>query len=653
MLLSPGLLLDSLGASIIRHVMDLQGHSTPSADVMPRRIANACAQCRERKVRCDGGIPSCERCQNSKTTCRYDKRKGRGLGKSKQYISSLEQRLKEAGISSQAPPVVNQGSSHISADTHDSDDQPHLNATTAPNRSQTPPSRWPREIAKNMARAQENRINLDRMVYVPLPPKEYMFHFIFSAMEEMYLVRPLFGIDEISKLVEDQFVAGLNNCHENPTRWATLNALIAMSIHWKADNSAIKDLFPVSWSHFKNAYAIFPELVMKVPSIESCQAILVMALFMQGTADGVAFTSLLSAATHAAQCIGLHLEDGNSPRAGLKREKRRRIFWLIHVLQCNASLKFELPAPSGEIDVNIPSQDSLIGGSTNTGLLRHMSTLSLIQSRIIRELRPGSGLWKNHDEMRQVIAEIDHDLTSWLAGLPSEFQPTFLSPVMTPIVAELQFAYYASTWRIHSANDIIESIQKLSTPASSLRLLSPTPTDSARAAISLIKRLSPQPLVILWRFMCYPVCAMLILLATVLDNPGSSEADSNMAWIDAFLRSLQNFQNREGCDLKSFIDGCSKLYKVASHTQRKSSGPTDECENTTTELPRGHVDIYTCLKGSIDAMPLTQGLLTNMPLLSNKARNAFSSMSTGMMDDEYGLLVPDLLKPSTFNFCAS
>jgi hypothetical protein len=417
---------------------------------------------------------------------------------SKEYISSLEQRLKEAEIIPQASPVSNQGSRHISEETHDSDDQPHINATSAPSLSQTPPLRWPKEIAKSIAHAQKNRINLDRTVYVPLPPKEYTIHFIFNAMEEMYQVQPLFSIDEVSKLVEDQYVAGLTNCHDNPIRWATLNALIAMGIHWKADNSAIKELFPISWSHFKNSYAILPELVMRGPSIESCQAILVMALFMQGTADAVAFTSLLSAATHAAQCIGLPLEGENSPSAGLNVEKRRRTFWLIHVLQCNASLKFNLPAPSSEIDVNFPSQNSLIGSSTSTDLLRHMSSLSLIQSRIIRELRPGSGLWKNHDEMRQTLAEIDQDLASWLAGLPSEFRPTFLSPVINPGVAELHFAYYASTWRIHSANDILGSIQKLSAPTSSLRVLSPAPADTARATISLTKSLSPQPLVILW-----------------------------------------------------------------------------------------------------------------------------------------------------------
>lgn len=417
---------------------------------------------------------------------------------SKQYISSLEQRLKEAEITTRSTPVLGQGSSHISDETDKSDDQPHINVATAPSRSQTPPSRWPREIVESIAHAQNNQINIDRTVYIPLPPKEYTIHFVFNAIEEMYQVQPLFSIDEVSKLVGDQYLAGLTNCIDNPIRWATLNALIAMGVHWKADNRAIKELFPVSWSHFKNAYAIFPELVMKVPSIESCQAMLVMALFMQGTADAVAFTSLLSSAAHAAQCIGLHLEDESSPGAGLNAEKRRRTFWLIHVLQCNASLKFDLPAPSSEIDVNFPSQESLAEDSTSTDLLRHMSSLSLIQSRIIRQLRSGSGLWKDHNKMRQVIAEIDQDLASWLAGLPSEFRPTFSSPVINRGVAELQFAYYASTWRIHGANNKLGSIQTLSAPTSSLRVLSPTPPDSARAAISLIKRLSSQPLVVMW-----------------------------------------------------------------------------------------------------------------------------------------------------------
>lgn len=62
----------------------------------------------------------------------------------------------------------------------------------------------------------------------------------------------------------------------------------------------------------------------------------------------------------------------------------------------------------------------------------------------------------------------------------------------------------------------------------------------------------------------YPVCAVLILLAAVLDDPGGSEAASNVEAIGQFTRFMQYFQSREGCNLKNLIDMCSKLYDIAS-----------------------------------------------------------------------------------------
>lgn len=49
-------------------------------------------------------------------------------------------------------------------------------------------------------------------------------------------------------------------------------------------------------------------------------------------------------------------------------------------------------------------------------------------------------------------------------------------------------------------------------------------------------------------------------------------------------------------------------------------------------------------------MQLAQGLLTNMPLPREKALVAFSSILNDQGKDGFGPLVPDVLKPSTFNF---
>ncbi|KAM0190117.1 hypothetical protein ACHAPA_010916 [Fusarium lateritium] len=337
----------------------------------------------------------------------------------------------------------------------------------------------------------------ERTVFIPLPPKEHILHFISSVLEDMYQVRPLFSIHDVLELVDDQYLAGLSNCHDNPTRWATLNALVTMGIHWKTDNKAIEELFPISWAYFKNAFAIFPEIVMASNSIESCQAILVMALLMKGTADTCAFTSLLSAAAHTSHCIGLHLEDACGSSKSIDMENRRRTFWSIYVLQCNASINLDLPAPSGEVDIELPAAKD---ASASTYLLRHMSTLALIQSRIFRYLCPGSSLWKSSNKMLQALAELDNDLESWKMGLPTELRPAALPEMIGPGIIQLQFSYYASTWKIHKASEKLQDLPPTSIRQDLPRLLlsTPTPTHSARATISLLESLPTQPFAFLW-----------------------------------------------------------------------------------------------------------------------------------------------------------
>ncbi|KAG9506428.1 hypothetical protein J7337_003411 [Fusarium musae] len=187
----------------------------------------------------------------------------------------------------------------------------------------------------------------------------------------MYEAQALFRPDDVLKLVNDQYSAGSSNCHTNPTRWVMLNALIATGIHWKADNKAIREMFPVSWSYFKNAFAIFPEIVMNGGGIDDCQAMLAMALFMRGTADTHAFTALLSAAAHASHCIGLGLEDLYGSSDLIDMERRKRCFWTLYVLRCNVSLNLNLPAPSGEFQHTSPK----VYVNARTDSVKNMSML--------------------------------------------------------------------------------------------------------------------------------------------------------------------------------------------------------------------------------------------------------------------------------------
>lgn len=412
---------------------------------------------------------------------------------SKQYIHSLEQRLKAVETTRQASPARDEGENQHSVEPNE--------------RGDTQPT-------ADRIHAQHLLSYFERAAFIPLPPGAHIIHFIISAIQDINQMWPLFSLGEVRKLVTEQYAAGLSNCNDNPTRWATLNALLATGFQWNADNEAIGELFTVSWAHFKNAYAIFPELVMQGADVQACQAILAMALFMQGTADARTFTNLLSAAAQASQCFGFHLKYGYGDGELAEAEKRRRTFWLIYVLQSNASIRFGLQAPASppgslfhptnlddEVGVELPNQEPATdtsntpSASAGTGLLRHMSTLALIQSRIQRRLCLGSVLWRSHDGMLQALTQLDNELETWKLGLPAELRPTSTPQVVEPGIVLLHFGYYASTWKIHAANN---RLQELLAPTPSLLLISLTPADGARATICLLQSLPPQPFAFLW-----------------------------------------------------------------------------------------------------------------------------------------------------------
>ncbi|CVL06366.1 related to transcriptional activator Mut3p [Fusarium mangiferae] len=637
--------------------MEIQ-HMRAVNDGASKRTGNACVPCRSSKVRCDGKLPSCQRCLNRRTICHYGERKGRGRGKSKQYIQTLEERLKSVEVALNASLPVNQGSCQVSADpgyfyeTSNSSETAPDKFLSAALSSQ--PSGWPEEITRNIIHAQKNNSNLERTVFVPLPPKEHMIHFIPYALEDMYEAQSLFSTDNVLKLVNDQYSAGLSNCHANPTRWATVNALIATGIHWKADNKAIEELFPMSWAYFKNAFAIFPEIVMNGDGIDSCQAMIAMALFMRGTADARAFTALLSAAAHAIHCNGLHLEDLHASSDLIDMERRKRFFWVVYVLQCNASLSFGLPAPSNQVGVELPSQGLVPDASCSPHLLEYMSMLALIQSRISRCFCPGSALSRNSDNMMQDLVELDTDLEAWRTALPAEVQPTVLAQEDNLGIIQLQFAYYASTWKIYTAISRLYNVPLtlVKREQSNIRLSTLLPVCSARATISLLPRLSQRPLASLWQIICYPTCAVLILLTAVLQNPADPEVTSNVESIGKFVIFLQTFQDREECDLHGLIEFCSELYDIASVAQRNSTDLMNESEDDKEGLVRQYIDLRIRFSGSQDPMLLAQGLLTNMPLLGAKATEVFSGTVAEARDDGFTRLVPNVLKPRSFNFFA-
>ena len=383
-------------------------------------------------------------------------------------------------------------------------------------------SRLPGQTTVKNIGAQQDRGCLARTIFAPLPPETYLMPFMTVAMEEINKLYPLFTTESFLTLLRQQHTAGPDDCHDSPSRWATINALLAMAIQWKAANSAFEELSPMSWTHFKNAFSVFPELITRGTNVETCQALLAMAMFMHGTADARTTSHLMAAAAQSLQIIGLSRREPYLTMNPVVVEQHKRVFWITHILSSDAMMKYGLPSVFGDddVDVELPGEDppdslgsfTLHGEQRPVNLFRCMAELSVIQLRIYGRLYSNMALRQNPTELLIAVAELDRKLETWKRSLPELIQPSYngmrFSTTLDVRVVQLHFSYYHAVGKIHMAllglgdhgesdsipsKDVHIGRDRLDMLQSSL-----TRTAAARATLVLLRNMPPQPFAYTW-----------------------------------------------------------------------------------------------------------------------------------------------------------
>jgi hypothetical protein len=359
-----------------------------------------------------------------------------------------------------------------------------------------------------------------RTVFAPLPPKSQIMSLLTNALEDISKAWPLFKVGWILEMFEKQYTGAVDDCHSDPVCWATINATLAIALQWKAANSSIKALLPMSWSYFKNAFSCFPELITQIPCFEACRAVLIMHIFMQGTGDARTGHSILSAAVQLAQVIGLHRKDLHLMLSKNKQEEHRRVLCTLYILRVDAAIKYGLPAPfddrQDEICLSHENVPDITGGSASPvvsmDVLTPMAYIAAIQSRIHTYLHRSEGLRQEVIDRLRIVSQMDDELECWRVGLPDAIRPTDYAPLnageLESGVVLLHLAYYTTAWKIHLAlQGSNSSDEGVPSPRDSILsegtgwkipLRSPSPEIGARVTLFLLQKMPLQPLPYLW-----------------------------------------------------------------------------------------------------------------------------------------------------------
>ncbi len=249
--------------------------------------------------------------------------------------------------------------------------------------------------------------------------------------------------------------------------WASLNVALAIAHRLRVMSNVVgQEEDDHAWGYLKNAMAVMTELTIRNTDLLSVQALLGMAMFLQGTPNPQPSFFLVAAAIRLAHSIGLHKRGAGFNLNAVESEQRKRVFWIAYLLDKDICLRSGRPPAQDDDDMNVelPSEDppdsvgniplaKEIDGKKTMNLFRLMCTFAQIQSRVYKQLYSVKASRQSDGELLNTIGELDAQLEEWKESIPLDFRPEHeINAAHTPLILHvvvLHFAYYNCLTTIH------------------------------------------------------------------------------------------------------------------------------------------------------------------------------------------------------------
>jgi hypothetical protein len=303
-----------------------------------------------------------------------------------------------------------------------------------------------------------------RRVFKPLPGRQECYALLKDYFENFNCMFPLFHEPTFMHLVDKHYSL---DPYEGSGWWASLNVALAIAHRLRVMSNVVgQEEDDHAWGYLKNAMAVFTELTMRNTDLLSVQALLGMALFLQGTPNPQPSFFLVAAAIRLAHSIGLHKRGSGFNLNAVENEQRKRVFWIAYLLDKDICLRSGRPPAQDDDDMNVelPSEDppDNVGniplakesdGKKTMNLFRLMCTFAQIQSRVYKQLYSVTASRQSDGELLNTIGELDAQLEEWKDSIPIDFRPEHeINAAHTPLILHvvvLHFAYYNCLTTIH------------------------------------------------------------------------------------------------------------------------------------------------------------------------------------------------------------
>ncbi|CZR65036.1 uncharacterized protein PAC_14936 [Phialocephala subalpina] len=595
---------------LLDRIMSQKGARTPSiAGSREPFVTKACDMCRKKKIRCEPTEQSCLQCIKFKTLCHFTpisvKRKPRRLPGQKR-LEELEERLRKAEdklkrASETQPKTIDGASDEMQLYTELLPAQKKMNhffqswdEVQSNLRAQSPfdsrtrdlmydmlngvqttgigmtspailllsPKDWPKLSDHQLTHIKST---FSRHIIKPLPPKPQALFLIQRAFLGLQCPFSIFNQRTFLQRFESE-----ESPYEDPAWWACINVVLALAHRFRAMvclNSTEEDR--EAWGYFQNALAVTTELTMLNHTLTAVQALVGMAIVVQGSPNPGPYASLTASAMRLAQTLNLHRSQEGS---GLPRElveERKRVFWVAYILDRDVSLRTRRPPTQDddEMDVELPLEDSTVPG---LNFMNDRVRLALIQGQIYKRLLSLSASRQSFPQRVTAIRDLEAKLQAWRASVPIDFQREYFYESQDAPLPEqeagtviLRVVYFDTLNAIHSSAPSIQ--QHDGAGLQDERLPPPiTFVTEARKAIKLLHVTPQGDYACIWIVLHIFVSATKTLLHHLIREPGDPLAESDLELIDPLLRLLGMLANGERSEeVSRMYAECVELFEKA------------------------------------------------------------------------------------------
>jgi hypothetical protein len=400
-----------------------------------------------------------------------------------------------------------------------------------------------------------------------------------------------------------------------------------------------------AWNYFQNAGVNLTDLLMRNTDLISIQAIITMvcntmpinhgsnsnlffqALFLQGTANPQPSYFLVAAAARIAISIGMHRKGSCFRMSAVEVEQRKRIFWIVYLLDKEYALRAGRPPCINDDDCNVelPSEnpEDQVGnvtcsdGKVTFNIFRVMVTFATIQSKVYMQLYSAKAARQSDGELLNIVGNLDSELEAWKATIPSEFHPDkdlswLVDRTIAYQILVLHFEYYSLLTTIHRMSIHhgywTSRLSNYAVSGMSARRLNPRIFSSAslcvsaaRSTVGLIKCLDSYDYPCLWyvlvthyrdsfttlpltrcRLMLYyPISSLVTLFSNIVQNPQDPRARSDLGLIGAsldFFRLISKVDELDSCSLLHVDGSYRRVFMLCGEFERIARQVLDKTE---------------------------------------------------------------------------